>query len=77
MLKELPVKGDARKRVIDSFVRRGIREVRDNTIIDCLADRIFSILWNKVESSVQVDEQQEGVSASLMSMFACPWLCLF
>ncbi|KAJ5175708.1 uncharacterized protein N7482_001585 [Penicillium canariense] len=67
MLKELPVKGDARKKVIDSLVRRGIREVDDITTMNCLADRIFGTLWNRIESSIRPDEQQEDVSASLMN----------
>ncbi|KAJ5152541.1 hypothetical protein N7492_009821 [Penicillium capsulatum] len=66
ILKELPVKGDDRKRVIDSLMRRGIRELDQIATMDDLAHRVFSFLWNKVESSIGPNESEMiGVSAYL------------
>lgn len=51
MLKELRVKGDERKKVIDALLGRGIQKMDQLAAMDCLADRIFSSLWDNIEST--------------------------
>ncbi|KAJ5111820.1 ATPase AAA-type [Penicillium alfredii] len=58
--------GNDRKRVIGSLMRRGIRELDQIATIDDLAHRVFSLLWDKVESSIGHNESEmTGVSAYL------------
>lgn len=66
MLKELRTKGDARKTVIDSLIRRGFYEVDQIATMDRLANDIFLSLWKRIESSIPSDEtEHQSVFSSL------------
>ena len=60
MLKELTVKGEKREVVVGSLLRRGICNLEQNTAMDNLANKIFSSLWDRIESSVQSEQGEDG-----------------
>ncbi|CAG8006019.1 unnamed protein product [Penicillium salamii] len=60
MLKELTVKGVKREAVIGSLLRRGVCDLEQNTVMDNLANKIFSSLWDRIESSVQSGQGEDG-----------------
>lgn len=60
MFKELTVKGEKREVVIGSLLRRGISKLEQNTVMDNLANKIFSSLWDKIESSIQSEQGEDG-----------------
>lgn len=60
MLKELTVKGEKREVVVGSLLRRGICNLEQNTVMDNLANKIFSSLWDRIESSVQSEQGEDG-----------------
>ena len=60
MLKELTVKGVKREVVIGSLLRRGVCNLEQNTVMDNLANKVFSSLWDRIESSVQSEQGEDG-----------------
>ncbi|OQE67211.1 hypothetical protein PENNAL_c0174G06527, partial [Penicillium nalgiovense] len=72
MFKELTVKGEKREVVIGSLLRRGICKLEQNSVMDNLANKIFSSLWDKIESSIQSEQGEDG---SLFSSLQ-DWRCL-
>lgn len=80
MLKELTVKGEKREVVVSSLLRRGICDLEQNTVMDSLANKIFSSLWDRIESSVQSKQGEDGsLFGSLQGKFlvtVCNYLLL-
>lgn len=74
MLKELTVKGVKREAVIGSLLRRGVCDLEQNTVMDNLANKIFSSLWDRIESSVQSGQGKDG---SLFSSLQGRYLTIF
>ena len=80
MLKELTVKGEKREVVVSSLLRRGICNLEQTTVMDSLANKIFSSLWDRIESSVQSEQGEDGgLFSSLQGKFlvtVCNYLLL-
>ncbi|CAG8182933.1 unnamed protein product [Penicillium nalgiovense] len=71
MLKELTVKGEKREVVVGSLLRRGICNLEQNTAMDNLANKIFSSLWDRIESSVQSEQGEDGGLFSSLQDWRC------
>jgi hypothetical protein len=61
-VKEVKMEGEARRKVIESLMSRGVCSLGNTEAMDQLANDIFSFLWNRVESSLPWEEpEKEGI----------------
>lgn len=77
MLKEVPLSGESRTKVIESLLDRGICKMDNIEAMDNLAHSVFDVLWERVESSISVGEMgTKKLFISLQGRGSKSWLDL-